>query len=317
MSGRNRFVGVEDIFDLTVDHPAHTFVANGVVVHNKQPLRRLCEFPGGSTAREGSVCACQAGQGVLLCTSGPPTCRCPEGIRGPYFSSDWNRESGLSAEAILDGQRWTRAVCPDHPSVLAVAPSVDGLGFNALQITERGEGVCGRIENDFALPRGSHWGRVSFDVDSNVPNETVVLARAGVPHFTLLGMSTDDGGVRLFLRARVDAAGQPLSGPAGLWVSSERLEPRQFHAYEWHFERLTNASFRIWPRNAQQFSTEAADGGRLLLEDWYDAGNAFGLVDGGDARGISIGTDGPPGSSDGGGRWYVNRFVISDNGWPE
>ena len=35
------FAGVRDVFDLSVDHPFHNFVANGVLVHNKK-YSRVC-----------------------------------------------------------------------------------------------------------------------------------------------------------------------------------------------------------------------------------------------------------------------------------
>jgi hypothetical protein len=37
VSSVSTFAGVHDVFDLTVDHPLHDFVANGIVVHNKSP----------------------------------------------------------------------------------------------------------------------------------------------------------------------------------------------------------------------------------------------------------------------------------------
>ena len=62
------FAGVAQVFDLTVEHEWHTFVANGVVVHNKQPA--ACAIPGGGGATttigtpssERPVCSCGAGQ---------------------------------------------------------------------------------------------------------------------------------------------------------------------------------------------------------------------------------------------------------------
>jgi hypothetical protein len=59
------FTRVDDVFDLTVAHEWHTFVADGVVVHNKTPP---CRDPAPNTA-----CTCMvggvAGSGVLACES--------------------------------------------------------------------------------------------------------------------------------------------------------------------------------------------------------------------------------------------------------
>ncbi len=42
------FVGVFDVFDLTVAHELHNFVANGVLVHNKSVQRPECTLPDAS-----------------------------------------------------------------------------------------------------------------------------------------------------------------------------------------------------------------------------------------------------------------------------
>ncbi|MBL9037389.1 MAG: hypothetical protein JNG84_02635, partial [Archangium sp.] len=44
--------GVSDVFDLTVDDDAHTFVANGVVVHNKSILPECTEDADGGVRSE-------------------------------------------------------------------------------------------------------------------------------------------------------------------------------------------------------------------------------------------------------------------------
>lgn len=68
LAGVEIFTRVEDVFDLTVAHEWHTFVADGVVVHNKEPR---CSEPVNK------VCACGNNTvGVAVCLSywGSPQC---------------------------------------------------------------------------------------------------------------------------------------------------------------------------------------------------------------------------------------------------
>jgi hypothetical protein len=59
------FSGVHDVFDLTVEHPLHNFVADGVLVHNKQPPRVPCA--DGGVLRESCQCQSSPGTGFITC----------------------------------------------------------------------------------------------------------------------------------------------------------------------------------------------------------------------------------------------------------
>lgn len=80
--GRELFAGVFDVFDLTVDHPLHNFVANGVLVHNKPGRFPRCILSDAGTALHGDACTCADGtSGVLQCYDDPhaPDCAgCPD-----------------------------------------------------------------------------------------------------------------------------------------------------------------------------------------------------------------------------------------------
>lgn len=73
------FCGIHEVFDLTVDHPLHNFVANDVLVHNKS---MRCTLPDGQPVDVSSTCACPGGgQGRISCESSPGkgTCvDCPD-----------------------------------------------------------------------------------------------------------------------------------------------------------------------------------------------------------------------------------------------
>lgn len=55
------FAGVHDVFDLTVDHPWHSFIANGVLVHNKSQPLVPCRGADGGIEAPGDACTCANG----------------------------------------------------------------------------------------------------------------------------------------------------------------------------------------------------------------------------------------------------------------
>jgi hypothetical protein len=62
------YCGVHEVFDLSVDHPLHNFVANGLLVHNKKHPPDPCELPNGSFVTSGSDCTCPDGAiGAVSC----------------------------------------------------------------------------------------------------------------------------------------------------------------------------------------------------------------------------------------------------------
>ncbi len=71
VTARTAFVDVRTVFDLTVESPWHTFVAEGIVVHNK-PFIPQCTLPDGGATREleGDTCSCgaDAGTGWFTCS---------------------------------------------------------------------------------------------------------------------------------------------------------------------------------------------------------------------------------------------------------
>jgi hypothetical protein len=79
-------VGVREVFDLTVAHPLHNFVAEGVLVHNKSPIPRDCRLPDGGYGFLDNAPRCGAshtcGEGETFTWCGPPArcaCALPDG----------------------------------------------------------------------------------------------------------------------------------------------------------------------------------------------------------------------------------------------
>jgi len=75
------FAGVNTVYDLTVAHSAHTFIAEGVVVHNKEPVVS-CRATDGRPVWQGEPCSCAGGvNGYMTCSPPDSTvyCQCPSG----------------------------------------------------------------------------------------------------------------------------------------------------------------------------------------------------------------------------------------------
>ena len=70
------FAGVHEVFDLTVDHELHNFIANDVLVHNKQNPA-LCYLPDRQPTMNNETCTCQnGGQGRVQCSGGGSSATC-------------------------------------------------------------------------------------------------------------------------------------------------------------------------------------------------------------------------------------------------
>jgi hypothetical protein len=67
VTGREVAAGVCEVFDLTVAHALHNFVAGRVLVHNKT-IRLSCPAPDGGSTFGGDRCICaDAGAGTTSC----------------------------------------------------------------------------------------------------------------------------------------------------------------------------------------------------------------------------------------------------------
>lgn len=93
------FAGVREVFDLTVDHALHNFVAEGVLVHNKEPMPPACGLRAdGGTVHEFDACACPDGtESYMECVSADAgECRCDD-------VSDAGTDAGERDGGELDG----------------------------------------------------------------------------------------------------------------------------------------------------------------------------------------------------------------------
>lgn len=321
---RIAFDGLEEVFDLSIDHPAHTFVADGVVVHNKQPPRRDCTASDGGLVTEFSNCSCNSRSGSIQCDlqTNQATCECPGGNTTPLiFESSWLLTRGNSDTALLDGNTWSALRCPDRNLVLDVVAG-SSVGWsnsaNVLELSELGASKCGFIEKTNAFPAntrsyGSLWLRANH-LTADAPS--LLSLNPTSPQLVLIAQQGRD----LVLKPSFDSVGQPL---ATEWRFNG-FAPYNWLRYEWMLEFVTPSTYRVWPRvrvggaisEADAFiSTNAADGGTQSLADWYMDGHTFGFTDVDAARVLGVGHQGVAGDADGGVQWFIADVRVSDVGW--
>lgn len=116
---RLAYAGIFEVFDITVEHSLHNFLANGVLVHNKSPIEPQCPLPDGGLVYPGEFCTCPGGQpGTFECVTvdGPTHCQgCPGdladggadggiGHGGPDGgTTDAGTEDGGTGDSGVDG----------------------------------------------------------------------------------------------------------------------------------------------------------------------------------------------------------------------
>lgn len=274
-----RFVGVEEVFDLTIDHPHHDFVAEGVLVHNKTPPYRPCLFADGSVLTSDSSCFCPDGRvGVPECVNRVAVCGSCEPAPA-HFASSWSNDAG----DVADLGQW-QSSCDSVNDALTVVPGTPLLWTktrNVLRLRQLTDGGCGLLERRALVEADrSHHGRLYFRSDAEGGLQQVVrFGTASAPWFSVLGREDVDGGQRLVF--------QPLHDGGVAWSTPASVPRAQWLRYEWHLAFSTPGRFQLWPRlfdlqnglvfDARDWASE--DG--TTLQTWYLDGNVFTVPDAG------------------------------------
>ena len=284
-----RFVGVEEVFDLTVAHALHTFVADGVVVHNKTPRREACPVPAedGRTYSEYDACECgplaEGTRGNVYCAAdaGTPACSCDT-----HFTSSWVAALGGS-EAALRDEGWWNSLERSGPSDVPRVEQWDGGGSpywpypvlpgspNVLRLAETGDGSAGVLTRAHPAPtwrlRTSLW----FFKDGALPR----------------ALSTGDAG---FVMLGVDEQRVWFSLPdQSTWAAPVRS--RVWLQLNWDLEILDGGAYVVTPSVAEYERVEAGLGDfRAVdtgesLEDFYADGGTFSFGDAGAPRELVLG----------------------------
>ncbi len=242
-----RFVGVDDVFDLTVDHPLHTFVADGVVVHNKPALQQRCVDDAGVSLEDAAPCACAGlDAGFAQCpldgAVGQCTCPVPE-----VFRSEWSFARGEHLDAVSDGAKWQLLRCADGTGLQVVEQPEALTDGNALRVAPGACGQLWRVTTPALLATGQLWVRVGGAVTRPTP---VLMA----DELVLFGLAPDaDGGVRFF----TGSVDQPL-------VANESLAVDTWRLLSWTYD--VSNEVRVSPRVAHDGGVQLAspDGGFLM-----------------------------------------------------
>jgi hypothetical protein len=296
-----RFVGVEDVFDLTVAHELHTFVVNEVVVHNKSPLPHNCETrtADGTQVTAGDWCACgpdttyqyspgAEAQGGAYCgeDGGSPFCACN------FYSetSWWVTSTGNDDTALRDGTWWSRVERQGDSGVLSVEPWVSAVPSlltlpgspNVLRIDDKGDDSSGFVVSDFPDSGISVSGSLWFFKQGTFPR---VVSLDG-SELVLLGVD----GNKTWIQPTSDGARWVATGvPDRIWLK-----------YAWQFEFVEPASYRLHPSvslpAASYAPTFKEEGTGQSLEDFYADGGVFSLGDGG-VTALRLGHQSSPASS--------------------
>ncbi len=86
LTDSKHFAGLAEVFDITVEHELHNFIAEGVVVHNKSPII-TCDL-NGEEVQEYTACDCEDGsEGTIVCNTQEAECFC-EGDPGTDMGTD-------------------------------------------------------------------------------------------------------------------------------------------------------------------------------------------------------------------------------------
>lgn len=220
---------------------------------------------------------------------------------------------------------------------------------NVMQITSRGQEFCGDVEwsiGSSPIPEStSHYGRFYFRVEEGFLTnhgvskyktsgviEIVPFALNSVDGTALVGGRTTTNEAYVSFRPGRDEVGTSLSYPYNGFVpgiegglGDQVLDCDVWYRYEWYIEYLSATVFRLYPRiynmadellyDVNTFYPFNRNPSVESLQDWYDAGNAFSVVDTANARMYAVGYEGPNMSADTGAHFYKAALKFQTGDW--
>ena len=278
----DRFIGIDDVYDLTIDHPLHTFVADGVVVHNKTPPYQPlpCRLADGTEVTKGESCSCGSSRGEVLCGRTVAICTCDAN------RDRWPGELGNSILSVEDFGRWEVDTC-GAPETEAL--NVFDLNLRPPSSTTSGvliirHGACGlaRSLGDEPVTPFS----AQFLGGQRVPTPFMGFALKGEQPLSLYEVTDVDAGVQLSLSGFHEGQRVRFTAPTTLQYS-------RWYRLQWSIEgdgETVMARPSVFDDAGEVIGWNQfvmADGGTPLL-DWYTAGGRFALPT--DARRLMVGS---------------------------
>jgi hypothetical protein len=149
------FVGVSDVYDISVEHPLHNFITEGVVVHNKDPGPAECQYKD-VTVESGDPCDERGSGHQITCVGDTGRCDAPT-------VSNWTIELTLAVEATLEGDI-TNVNCRDG-ELSGASSDEPNNNFSATL------SCSGSALSNFELTF-EHDGETHNCVDPDLPNST-------------------------------------------------------------------------------------------------------------------------------------------------
>ncbi len=164
------YVEVTEVFDITVEHELHNFVAEGILVHNKSFVTQ-CELDG-KMVEDYSACTCAGGGAGRVYCDTVPYCGCigddnniPDGSRPDARVPDMSVRDADSPDASINdafqpdtggpdvgtlrhrGTCVTSADCADATWECISIPANDAAGYHTCQPPTAAEPGCGMIQD--------------------------------------------------------------------------------------------------------------------------------------------------------------------------
>ena len=164
------FVAVQEVFDITVEHELHNFVANTILVHNKSPANNNYAWEydcvvDGFEADDGDYCECEAGEyGTIDCGANACVCGVPDAGGLPTdqgspnnsndigSTADTGADAGVAGDADMTvaprhrGSCVVDADCSDPTWSCISIPADDPNGYHTCQPAEAAPPNCGTAE---------------------------------------------------------------------------------------------------------------------------------------------------------------------------
>ncbi|MGH7462393.1 MAG: Ig-like domain-containing protein, partial [Longimicrobiales bacterium] len=248
----------------------------------------------------------RTGTSNVTVTAPPP----PPPPGGVLFRSDWNTATGNSVNAVTDGGRYDGGVC-GHQDVLSVVPGAAHgwtLTPNVLQVTNRGETRCWKVETERSVPQGINYyirfyAMIDNEYQTNFHSVAISAATTQAALWSIEQANTA-GYLHAFRYPR-DPDYMDFS-----WTCDTRLTRRAWYRFEF-FVEILSSTFRVWPRIydaagnlvCQASTYHHVDGGSRTLQDMNNSGGSpFTNLD--LLRRFGIGYEGTGGATNTGTHWY-------------
>ncbi|MGH7460709.1 MAG: hypothetical protein ACREMA_06730, partial [Longimicrobiales bacterium] len=192
---------------------------------------------------------------------------------------------------------------------------------NVLQVTNRGDTRCWKVETERSIPQGvnyyvRHYAMVDNEYQTSFHSVAVAAANTQAALWSI--EAADAAGYLHAFRYPRSSSYYDFS-----WTCDTRLQRRVWYRFEYFIEILPGQRFRVSPRVygptgslvCQSSTYHHVDGGSRTLQDLNNAGGSpytnLDLL-----RKFGLGYEGTNGATNTGTRWYYAAVEIRSDTWP-